>query len=95
MTCTIFLSSHKFLMLGKYSGDLNTKISLVLEWSKRSWVSNGPVFECHLNTGQQHHLNSGHMDTVLFSNVLVQYLNGQSRTQGKIRNLKSERQKAR
>ena len=48
----------------KYSGDLNTKLV---------WYSNGQKeVECHLNTGQ--------MDALLFSFVLVWYLNGRSST---------------
>ena len=30
-------------------------------------------FECHLNTGQPNRLKTGHMDTILFSYVLVWY----------------------
>ena len=39
--------------------------SLVSKWLKRGWMPNGLVFKCHLNTGQ--------MDAILFSYVLVQY----------------------
>ena len=46
--------------------------SLVFEWSKRGWMSNGLVFECHLKTGQ--------IDTILFSYVIVQNWNGRSST---------------
>ena len=56
------------------------RTSLVFKWSKRGWMPNGPVFECYLNTGQPDHLNTGQMDTILYSYVLVQYLNGQSST---------------
>ena len=35
-------------------------------------MPNGPVFECHLKTGQ--------IDAILFSYVLVRYLNGRSST---------------
>ena len=49
-------------------------------WSKRAWVPNGLVFECHLNYGQPNHLNSGQMDTILFFYVLVWYTNGWSST---------------
>ena len=54
--------------------------SLVFEWSKRVWMPNDLVFECHLNTEQPNHLNTGLMDAILFSYVLVQYLNGWSST---------------
>ena len=54
------------------------RTSLVLEWSKRGWMPNGPVFECHLNTGQPNHFKTGQMDAFLFSYVLVRYLNGRS-----------------
>ena len=40
----------------------------------------GPVFECHLNTGQQDHLNTGQMDATMFSFLLVRYSNGRSST---------------
>ena len=43
-------------------------------------MPNGLVSECHLNTGQPNHLNTGQMDAILFSYVLVQYLNGWSST---------------
>ena len=39
-------------------------------------MPNGPVFECHLNTGQPDHLNAEQMDAILFSYELVQYSNG-------------------
>ena len=35
-------------------------------------MPNGPILECHLNTG--------HVNTILFSYILVQYLNGRSST---------------
>ena len=62
-----------------FSGDLNT--GLVWYWnghmrSNAKWC----VFKCHLNTGEPNHLNTGQMDAILFSDVLVWYLNGQSRT---------------
>ena len=47
--------------------------SSVFEWSKRGWMPNGLAFECHLNPGQ--------MDAILFSYVLVWYLNGWSSAQ--------------
>ena len=50
--------------------------SLVFEWLKIGVMPNGLVFECHLNTGQPNHLNTGQMDAILFSFVLVQYSNG-------------------
>ena len=53
---------------------------LLFKWSNRGWMSNGLVFECHLNTGQPDHLNARQMDAILFSYVLVQYLNGRSST---------------
>ena len=40
--------------------------SYVFEWSKRGWMPNGPVFKCHLNTGQPDHLITGQMDAILF-----------------------------
>ena len=43
-------------------------------WSKRGWMPNGPVFKCHLNTGQPKHLKTGQMDAILFSYVLVWYM---------------------
>ena len=52
-----------------YSGH---QTSLVFEWSKRGRMPNGLVFECHLNTGQ--------MDPILYSYVLVRYSNGRSST---------------
>ena len=33
--------------------------SLVFKWLKRGWMPNDPLFECHLNTGQPNHLNTG------------------------------------
>ena len=54
--------------------------SLVFKWSKRDWMPNGLVFECHLNTGQPTHLNLVQMDDILFSYVLVWYSNGWSGT---------------
>ena len=58
-------------------------------------MSNSPVFECHLNTGQPNHLNARQMDAILFSYVLILYSSGQSSTQDskQTRNLKSELQK--
>ena len=35
---------------------------------------------CFFINGQPNHLNTGKMDAILFSNVLVRYLNGQSST---------------
>ena len=60
--------------------------SWVFKWSKtkRGWMPNGPVFKFHLNTTQPDHLNTGQMDgillmdAILFSYVLVQYLNSRS-----------------
>ena len=46
--------------------------NLAFEWLNRGWMPDGSVFECHLNAGQ--------MDTILFSYVLVQYLNDQAIT---------------
>ena len=43
-------------------------------------LSNGLVIKCHLNTGQPNHWNTRQMDTILFSYVLFQYLNGRSST---------------
>ena len=54
--------------------------SLVFKWSKRGWMPNGLVFECHLNTGQPNHLNTAQMDAILFSYVLVWYSNDWSST---------------
>ena len=34
-------------------------------------MPNGLVFKCHLNTGQPNHLNTGQMDAILFSYILV------------------------
>ena len=34
---------------------------------KRGWVPNGPVFECHLNTGQPDHLNAGPIDAIFLT----------------------------
>ena len=46
---------------------------LQLQWgSELVWYSNGPVFEFHLNTGE--------MDVILFSYVLVQFLHCWSST---------------
>ena len=50
-------------------------------------MQNGPILECHLNTGEQHHLNYGQMDAILFSSVLVQYSNGWSITESKAQRL--------
>ena len=52
--------------------------SSLLKWLKRSWMPNGLVFKCHLNTGQPHHLKTGQIDAILFSYVLVLYSNGRS-----------------
>ena len=46
-------------------------------------MPNGLVFERHLNAGQPNHFNTGQMDAILFSCVLVQYLNGLSSTKDK------------
>ena len=54
--------------------------SLVFKWSKKDWMPNGMVFKCHLNTKQPNHLNTGHMDAILFSYLLVKYSNGWSGT---------------
>ena len=43
-------------------------------------MPNGLVFKCHLNTGEPKNLNTGQIDDILQSYVLVQYLNGQSST---------------
>ena len=43
-------------------------------------MPNELVLECHLNTRQPSHLNTGQIDTILVSYVLVRYLNGQSST---------------
>ena len=48
--------------------------SYVFEWSKRGWMPNGPVFKCHLNTGQPDNFNIKQMDAILFSYVLVRYI---------------------
>ena len=57
------LDIDQFLL--NYSGDLNTKLrSLVFKWSKVVRSLNGPLFECHLNTGlnfvrySDYHLNT-------------------------------------
>ena len=64
-----------------YSGDLNTKLIQYLNGG-RGWMSNGLEFKCHLNTRQPNHLNTGQMNAILFSYVLVWYSNdGQSSTQ--------------
>ena len=55
--------------------------SLVFKWSKRGWMPTGPVFECHLNTGQPNHLNMRQMHAILFSYILVGFSNGWSSTQ--------------
>ena len=54
-----------------------SRTSLVFEWSKRGQKPNGLVFKLHLNIGQPKHLNTGKMDAILFSYVMVQDLNGQ------------------
>ena len=54
--------------------------SLEFKWSKRGWMPNGPVFECHLNSKQPDHLNTRKIDNILFSYVLIRYLNGWSKT---------------
>ena len=54
--------------------------SLVLEWLKGGCLPSVPVFECHLITGQPNHLNTGQIDLILFSYVLVWYLNERSST---------------
>ena len=41
-------------------------------------MPNGLVFEWHLKTGEPNHLNTLQMDAILFSYVLVWYLNGWS-----------------
>ena len=38
------------------------------------------LFKCHLNTRQPDHLNTGQMDALSFSYVLVPYSNGWSST---------------
>ena len=42
----------------------------------------GPVFKCYLNTRQQVHFNTGQMDAILFSFVLIRYSNRVTDTQG-------------
>ena len=44
-------------------------------------MPNGPIFKCQLNSGQPNHLNTGQMDTILFSYVMVQYSNGRSNSE--------------
>ena len=55
--------------------------SLVFKWSKRGWMPNGLVFECHLITGTaqpfEYQTNRHHL---VFFYVLVGYLNGRSST---------------
>ena len=41
--------------------------SSVFKLSKRGWMPNGPVFKCHLNTGQRNHFDTRQMDAILFS----------------------------
>ena len=83
-----FASSKKILKL-KYSAKICKfcKNCFNVQWGsdyqtsevlglKRGWMTNGPVFECHMNIGQPDHLNTGQMDAILFSDELVQYPNG-------------------
>ena len=72
--------SHDLIQWGS-----ENQTSLVFKWSKRGRMVNGPVFKCHLNTGQPQHLNTRYIlqldttpltDAILFSYVLVWYLNG-------------------
>ena len=63
----------------KYSGYLN-QTHVVIKWLKRGWMPNGLVFECHSDTVQPNHLNTRQIDAILFSYVLVWYLNGRSST---------------
>ena len=35
------------------------------EWWKVIWMSNGQVFECHLNTNQPNHLKTKQMSAIL------------------------------
>ena len=44
-------------------------------------MSNSPVFKCHFKTKQPNLLNTGQMDPILFSYVLVRYFNGHCSTQ--------------
>ena len=48
--------------------------SSVFKWLIRGWMPNGLVFERYLNTGQPDNLNTGQMDAILFSYVLVRYM---------------------
>ena len=45
-----------------------------------TWMPNGQVLECHMNTRWPDHLNTGQMGAILFSFVLVRYSNGPSST---------------
>ena len=76
------LSVEHFVAVLMYNGDLNTQQVWYSNGQKEGWIPNGPVFECHLNTQQQQptHLNTRQMGDILFSFVLVQYLNGRSST---------------
>ena len=49
----------------KYSGDLETEL-VRIQMVKRGWMPNGLVLECHLNTGQPNHLNTGQMAPFCF-----------------------------
>ena len=55
-----------------YSEDLNTR----LVWYSKGWKEDGCQMVWFLNTRQPNHLNTRHIDTILFSYVLVWYLNG-------------------
>ena len=78
LMCHFLLSQKTIIVTWALGSEYQT--SLVFEWLKRVWMPNGLVFECHLNTGQPNHLNTGQMDNIIFSYVLVWYLNGRSST---------------
>ena len=52
----------------------------VFIWSKKKLDAAYLVFKCHLNTRQPDYLNTRQMEAILFSYVLVRYLNGWSST---------------
>ena len=54
------LSAQKIIQWGS-----EYQTSPVFEWLKRGWLPNGLVLECHI----------GQMDAILFSFMLVHYLN--------------------
>ena len=55
-----------------YYSDLN----YVFEWLKRGWMPNGLAFKYHSNTVQPNLWNTGQMDAILFSYVVVKSLKG-------------------